>query len=342
MLLFRYDLVEERPGHPDLGKTATHDPASRFHALATETIAVPLGVAHRRALLARAGYFDESLGRFRGQDEDGDLWRRFAAAGATFAAVPEASGLYHVRAGSFARTRPPLPPASATREVAVVRGTARHLLTLPTSDAWVVNQVFRDGEYAGVPVGKLNSPPVVLDVGAHCGTFALYAKLTLHRDAVVHCFEPYPPHVELLTKNLAAFAGVTVHGFGLGAADTAAGLFLDPTCGLGHSAVSALVPRPAGTVPVRIRDAAAVWEELDLTEVDVLKVDAEGMEVEILDRFGPRLGQVRVVLVEYHTPGDRRRIDALLPGHHMFGAAVHNTRVGTLKYLRADLAGGAP
>ncbi|QJW92568.1 glycosyltransferase family 2 protein [Frigoriglobus tundricola] len=106
VLLFRYDLVEERPGHPGFGGATAYDPGARLWALFTETIAVPLGVVHRRALLARTGGFDEALGRYQGSDEDGDLWRRFARAGARLLPVPAKSGRYHVRADSFARTRP--------------------------------------------------------------------------------------------------------------------------------------------------------------------------------------------------------------------------------------------
>jgi FkbM family methyltransferase len=221
--------------------------------------------------------------------------------------------------------------------VEVARGADRHTLRLPATDAWVVAQVFEKGEYSGVPPAALYSPPTVVDVGAHAGTFALYAKLVYHRDAAVHCFEPYPPHVELLRRNLGPFPGVAVHPVALGRADRTADLFLDPGSGAGHSVVPGLVPRPSGQLPVPVRDAAAVWDELELHEVDVLKVDAEGAEADILERLGPRLARVRAVLVEYHSAADRRRVDALLTGHELFGAIVHSPRVGTLKYLRSDL-----
>lgn len=112
VFLFPYERVDERPG-PDFGHRTTHDPAARLHAIASETIGVPLGVVHRRDLLARTGLFDEALGRHRGRDEDGDLWRRFARAGARFPAVPHQSGLYHIRPDSLARTRPPAPTPAA-------------------------------------------------------------------------------------------------------------------------------------------------------------------------------------------------------------------------------------
>ena len=113
VLVFRYRLLEERPGHPGFGRATEYDPAGRHDRMFEETIAVPLGVAHRRTLLDRVGGFDESLGRYLGQDEDGDLWRRFARAGATFTFVPHVAGTYHVRADSLARTRVPAPPPAA-------------------------------------------------------------------------------------------------------------------------------------------------------------------------------------------------------------------------------------
>ncbi len=93
----------------------THDPAHRLPYMAVETIAVPLGVVHRRDLLERTGLFDESLGKYQAQDEDGELWRRFAQASARFLPVPARSGRYHVRADSFARVRPPAVTAPMTQ-----------------------------------------------------------------------------------------------------------------------------------------------------------------------------------------------------------------------------------
>jgi FkbM family methyltransferase len=291
--------------------------------------------------------FDESLGRYQGQDEDGDLWRRFARAGARFLPVVARSGRYHVRADSFARTRPDasgdggsaVVTPNGVVAVEVARGSARHVLWMPSADAWVVRQVFERGEYSGVKPEWLSPEPVVADVGAHCGAFALYAKLAINVRAMIHCFEPYPPHVELLRRNVTGLQGVTVHPVGLGREDGPAELLLDPGSGAGNSTVRELVQNPAGRVSVPVRDVATVWDELGLGEVDVLKLDAEGVEADVLERLGERAKRIHVILVEYHSPTLRRRVDALLPGHELFGAVIHSTRVGTLKYVRGDLAG---
>jgi glycosyltransferase involved in cell wall biosynthesis len=62
-------------------------------------ISVPLGVAHRRALIEKVGGFNE----LHWHEEDADLWRRLARAGAKIVFLPAKSGRYHVRPDSRAR-----------------------------------------------------------------------------------------------------------------------------------------------------------------------------------------------------------------------------------------------
>ena len=59
-------------------------------------------------------------------------------------------------------------------------------------------------------------------------------------------------------------------------ASKATDLYLDPGSGAGNSTVPGLVRDPVARVPVPIRDAAVMWDQLELGEVDVLKIDAEG------------------------------------------------------------------
>jgi hypothetical protein len=119
--------------------------------------------------------------------------------------------------------------------------------------------------------------------------------------------------------------------------DTEADLLLHPTNAGANSTPADLVRNPTGRVSIPVRDAGAVWDELGLDEVDVLKIDTEGAEVGILQALGPRLARVRVAMLEYHTPEDRRRIDTLLPGRLLFGPSVHGVQLGVVKYVRADL-----
>ncbi|OWK41747.1 glycosyltransferase [Fimbriiglobus ruber] len=109
VLVFRYDQVIDAAAGPGFGSVVRYDPAARYDRMFTETIAAPLGVVHRRALLDRVGRFNEAMGRHPGEHEEGDLWRRFARAGATFTFVPAASGRSHARGDSPSQTRPARP-----------------------------------------------------------------------------------------------------------------------------------------------------------------------------------------------------------------------------------------
>lgn len=78
LLIFTYDVLEERPDALGVGAAYRHDPAAlRTRLLAFGNIATPLGVAHRRDLIDRVRPFDERL-RF---EEDAELWRRMARSG---------------------------------------------------------------------------------------------------------------------------------------------------------------------------------------------------------------------------------------------------------------------
>lgn len=161
VLVFRYDLVEERIENPDCGRVTTYEPASHLEALVTDILAVPLGVVHPRSLLERTGGFDESLGWRQGAFEDADLWRRFARAGALFAFVPHKSGRYHVRSDSLARTRPPSPSPHLAQE------TAEPItLRISSATAGGVPTAVR----IGVPraVTTRSKPPRVLFASYHC------------------------------------------------------------------------------------------------------------------------------------------------------------------------------
>jgi FkbM family methyltransferase len=213
-------------------------------------------------------------------------------------------------------------------------GTAERRLATPRNETWRVREVFFAHCYGRIPAGALPPGPAVLDVGAHVGTFALYAKLVLGAGRLV-CFEPYPPAVALLAANLAGLDAVVVRA-GLAAAAGFAELRLHHDNSGRNSLRPDLVPAPAGRAEVLLEGAAAAWDELG--PFDLLKLDAEGTEVEVLTALGPRLAALRVAMVEFHTMSDRREVEALLlPTHRPWEAAPADQRRGLLKFVRRDI-----
>ncbi len=93
VLFFGYDFVSD--DSPDRKHEAWR--ADRhFHNMFLYTVSTPLGVACRRSWAGKVGGFNELLWC----NEDAELWRRFARAGADCVFVPGKSGRYHFRRGS--------------------------------------------------------------------------------------------------------------------------------------------------------------------------------------------------------------------------------------------------
>ena len=89
VLMFRYDFVyEDSPAGP---RPPGWDPGRLREFLFAKRIVTPLGVAHRREWWQKVGGFNEAW-----CEEDSDLWRRMARAGAKFSFPPLASGRCHV------------------------------------------------------------------------------------------------------------------------------------------------------------------------------------------------------------------------------------------------------
>ena len=89
VLMFRYDFVYE--DGPVGQRPPGWDPGRLRQFLFAKRIVTPLGVAHRREWWQKVGGFNEAW-----CEEDSDLWRRIARAGAKVDFLPLASGRCHV------------------------------------------------------------------------------------------------------------------------------------------------------------------------------------------------------------------------------------------------------
>jgi glycosyltransferase involved in cell wall biosynthesis len=96
VLMFGYDFVYE--DGPAGGRLPSWDPGQARQHMFAACISTPLGVAHRREWWEKVGGFNEAW-----CEEDSDLWRRMARAGARYDFLPLKSGLYHVRRDSASR-----------------------------------------------------------------------------------------------------------------------------------------------------------------------------------------------------------------------------------------------
>lgn len=201
-------------------------------------------------------------------------------------------------------------------------------LACPASMVVHVQKVLR-GEY---DVRYEHPAPAILDVGANVGGFAVWA-LGRWPECSLHCYEPLAENFELLRQNLGHLEGSRVR--------------LHPQA----------VGRPGRRRLYRGRnnwgeaslfdlgEQTGQWVEVDvlspetLPPAQVLKLDAEGAEIEILSGL-PSI-DFDVVLMEYHSEANRRAADALLADYVLCGGSVRSPHRGVFKYLHRRLLPGA-
>ncbi len=179
------------------------------------------------------------------------------------------------------------------------------------------------------------APRVAIDVGAHHGKFT---RVLLEAGFTVHAMEPNPEARAELDRRLGACAGLTIHAAAGGAEDGTAdlrlvadanGFFPDPT--LFASLAGLPLPdglSPAGTVQVPLRRLDTLVREAGLASPSVVKIDAEGTDLDVLRG----LGELRPALMQAEFwdealplsgPGARNQLPDLVTHARAHGAPFH-------------------
>ena len=139
----------------------------------------------------------------------------------------------------------------------------------------------------------------MLDVGANIGNHAIYLS---ERFKQVHCFEPAPMAADRLEENvrLNGLANIRVHRVGLGACD---GIL--PFCETPHDlGLARFVDPDSGSdtqLPIMTGDR---WvAENRLQSVDFIKIDVEGLELEVLKGLSQTIAKFSP-LIAFESWGD--------------------------------------
>jgi FkbM family methyltransferase len=139
--------------------------------------------------------------------------------------------------------------------------------------------------------------PLILDCGANIGLATLYFKW-LYPAAQIIAFEPDPTTFSTLQDNISGnrLPGVVAHNIALGGKDTEISFHVPELGSLMMSAVPSRVQGKTLRVPCRRLSTFITGE------VDLLKLDIEGMEGPVLDELAEsgKLSLVRESVIEIH------------------------------------------
>lgn len=160
-------------------------------------------------------------------------------------------------------------------------------------DILTINEIFFRGDY-----GDDRSATVIVDFGSNIGISTLYF-LSRNAKSFVYCHEPLPQNIERLKANLSGFEDrYEVRQVAVAEQDKTAQFSWEPTGRYGH-----LSAEGSGTIPVVTVDSNRLLAEIIERhgEIDLLKIDIEGLEYRITARIPRGVAQkIRRIVVERH------------------------------------------
>jgi FkbM family methyltransferase len=167
---------------------------------------------------------------------------------------------------------------------------------LPFDCLWInYKQMFLEGIYDSFDMDNLN---VVLDVGANVGMFTNY--ISLRNAKTVHAIEPNSKAFEQLKKQFYYQHGVKLHKVGLDTEDGQKLLYTNNE----NSTISSFLNKTSSDISEELIDMYRLptfCRNLNISKVDLIKMDIEGMEYGIFDSLSDTdILMCDRYLVEYH------------------------------------------
>jgi FkbM family methyltransferase len=199
----------------------------------------------------------------------------------------------------------------------------------------IAQKVLSGGSYPDL--GFMRDVRTIVDVGANIGASTLYFAGN-YQQARILAFEPFLESYELLVRNVEGISRISTFNFGLFDRDKQAPLHLGLQDSVTNSIAVGRETSEDRHVFVNLREAGAVLAELNVSEVDILKLDTEGCELPILRSMSALAARAGVIYIEFHHEADRREIDRLLsPTHVLVLGRINSPHRGELSYALRGL-----
>jgi FkbM family methyltransferase len=183
---------------------------------------------------------------------------------------------------------------------------------------------------------KADGSPVIFDVGANTGEYALAALQACGSGTSVHCFEPSPAAFQGLVSRLGGHGSVRLNNLGLTSNEDGVGiLYCNKHGGTGSSLIAKDLPDGAFAYElreeVRLTTLDAYLKKAGIDKIDLLKIDVEGLELEVLRGASAALASGRIDRIQFEfgegsvTAGTHfRDFYALLSPEFVLGRLVRN------------------
>lgn len=167
--------------------------------------------------------------------------------------------------------------------------------------------------------------PCFLDIGANTGTHALAASSAC---STIHCFEPYAPVANRLIEHIQInkLQHVHVHQLGLSDESSVSPFYLPEEGNLGMGTFIECDAAPACHLPLVSGDD--FLSSLNLSRVDLVKIDVEGYESRVLAGLRSTLESFRPIVFWEYSLGNQcsrthENITSQFPNDYLFFKISH-------------------
>jgi FkbM family methyltransferase len=191
--------------------------------------------------------------------------------------------------------------------------------------------------------------PVLFDIGANIGQTAL-AMLDAFREPQIWSFEPSPTTFEILRKAVDGRPGVTTEAIAFGEAVSTLPFHVTRDHSVNDSLLSPAWNAGGSVVEVRVETVDHYCQALKIDRISLLKVDAQGYDLKVLEGARQMLAKRKVHLYcceanfEHMYEGQATLLDLLAfaesVGYRLVGFYGQTYVNDRLSYLDALFIGG--
>lgn len=179
----------------------------------------------------------------------------------------------------------------------------------------LLEESFRRNDHFKHPSFVPSAEDIVLDIGANCGVYALHCRYRQPNCRII-CCEPVPKTFQVLGDNLKLnnAADIVVMKTALGNYTGEISLDVSPNFPslngvmLKAHSRSWMKAEWMEKIMVPVSTVEDIAEKNNIQQIDILKIDVEGAEMEVLEGAEPVLCNVDKIVIEYHNQDLKNRI----------------------------------
>lgn len=183
-----------------------------------------------------------------------------------------------------------------------LKSGVKYIIRSGKADRWIFNEVVLRKVYLPKEL-KLTPDSIILDIGAHLGTFTVLAA-KMCPNGKIYAFEPNPENFTILTKNIKLNNLKNVEPIKKAVGDKTGKriFFINPADSDRHTIVKNCTVNEKEFIRIESISLSDFINEKKLDRIDLLKVDCEGCEYELFNKENiETLKYIKQIIMEVHS-----------------------------------------